>query len=209
MRTKNVVLTLMASLLILSAGCVGVPPAVSRPDTRPRAPAGLRYREDGSLLHVYSKAVFPPKTGEWVMFDAVKYDEPGRDVSVGYGRRWGDYLARADIYVYPTYAGEVNPALLRSHYQKVKSDVFAYKQQVTLLAEQEGTWSLPSGDQFCISAVFDLKMDGKRMTSYVFLFGRNEWYILWRISHPLSANTHEVPQAVSSLIESIDYSVIE
>jgi hypothetical protein len=209
MKTKNLVVVLVLSSLVLVVGCVGTPSALKGPKGSLRAPAGLRYEPNNDLLHVYSKALFPPEVGSWRMFAAEKYDNDGHDVSVGYATAWGDFVARADIYVYPTYAGAVTQDLLRAHYQQVKNDVFKYKKNVTLLAEQEGTWSLPSGDRYCLSAVFNLEMSGRKMTSYLFLFGQHEWYILWRISHPAEANVTGVPPKVSSLVESIDYSVIE
>jgi len=173
-------------------------------------PEGFKYVSDQTIVHRHSGAVFEETYDIFVRSGVTKYDELGKDVSVGYDFRGESGSISATIYVYPTNAGEVNDDLLRSHFQELKKTVLNYYSNVQLTAEQENIYEFPSGDRFGIWAGFNLVMNNEYKMSFLFLFGENEWFISYRISYPATMHWKEgVSDAIANLVSSFDYSAIQ
>jgi hypothetical protein len=148
-------------------------------------PPGLKHGKGQSLVHVHSGAVFEEFYENFIRSCSYNYDSEGRDVGVGYVYMEESFHMWATLYVYPTGAGAADPDLLRSHYRQVKNDVYRVNRDVVQVLEQEDIFNFPSGDRFGLMAGFNLKMQTEEnMMSFLFLFGEDNWFVLFRISYP-------------------------
>jgi len=163
-------------------------------------------------VHVASRAVFEPRYDDFVRGDkVVNYDKEARDVSVEY--LWESRGALLTIYVYPTKGGEAAGRLLEAEYVKCRQEVYAYKTVTSVVAERTVTLHAESGDLPGCSGVFTLeaKFSGKavEMLSFVLLFGKNEWYVLYRVSLPSAAVDKDTLDRIMRLPQAFDYGAIQ
>jgi hypothetical protein len=172
-------------------------------------PVGFQYGEDNALIHIHSGAVFEEASGEWIRGAPVKYDDEGKNVSVGYNYIVESDQITATIYVYPIGSGVASIDLIRSQYQQEKNKVFAYYKSAELSMEQESMFEFPSGKRFGVMAGFNLELHDENKVSFIFLFGENEWFIKFRISYPATIHGKEgVSNAIVNLVSSFDYFTI-
>jgi hypothetical protein len=90
-------------------------------------------------VHEPSGFRFPPDVGTFTRLGATRYDDDGRNVSVGYGDRALRVLMTA--FVYPNTPG----MSLDNHFEQVKREVRRFNPQATLVAE--GQWTLEQGNR--------------------------------------------------------------
>jgi len=172
-------------------------------------PVGFQYGEDNALIHIHSGAVFEEASGEWIRGAPVKYDDEGKNVSVGYNYIVESDQITATIYVYPIGSGVASIDLIRSQYQQEKNKVFAYYKSAELSMEQESMFEFPSGKRVGVMAGFNLELHDENKVSFIFLFGENEWFIKFRISYSATIHGKEgVSNAIVNLVSSFDYFTI-
>jgi hypothetical protein len=199
---KRVLTTTLISVLalLLICSCATTPKQL---DT----PVGFHYGNMEALINDYSGAVFEKNIADFERSKITIFDNIGKDVSVAYINL--NYLMTANIYVYPTIAGRVSTELLQKHFKQVKNDIIVYRKNVKQLLEEEYTYAFPSGERFGIIGIFILEEDNIEYKSILYLFGKNEWFIKFRISYPAAIDNNEgVVNAIVNLVYSFDYSTI-
>ena len=173
-------------------------------------PVGFQYGNDKALINIHSGAVFEETYGDFIRVNTQKYDNAGKDVSVRYSCDTDSYRIKADIYVYPTNIGMATVDRLRGHYPQLKNDVFTVHKNVQLVLEKETIFNFALGDRFGILAGFTVEMNDEKMMSFLFLFGEKDWYILFRISYPVSVHGSKgVSDSMVNLVSSFDYSAVK
>lgn len=175
-------------------------------------PAGFHYATDGALMHTYSGARFDPTVAGYARGTPVAFDEEGTNVGVTY-RKPIDRASRieATVYVYPAGAGNVDREQIREHFQQCKNDIAAQHESVHELLEHEYMWEeLPGGRRFTAMGMYRLGNGPNAYVSYLFLLGKNEWFIKYRMTYPASAHEVEgVAAFVPELAASFDYEMME
>lgn len=141
----------------------------------------IELPEGEPWVHEASSFVFPPDVGTFTRVDASRFDEPGRNVSVGYVDR--GLRVMASVYVYP------NPGLpLAGHFEQVKRDVLDIHPQARLLSE--GQWTLEQGDRKFTGrrAAFAFRLAAadkeQEVVSEAYLLRLGEFFIKFRITCP-------------------------
>ena len=183
-----------------------VPPPAS-PAPADQAPAGFEWGMDGALVHSPSGAVFEQQYGDFVRQQNIqRYDNAATDVSVDY--LWGARLALATIYVYPTNASEVSEKMLRAEYDRCMGQVYDHKTVTDVLAE----WYLaPDSESELLPghvSVFSVE-EGVEFLSFLLLFAKSEWFVLYRISVPGSLVADGVYESIMDLPWAFDYGAIQ
>jgi len=139
---------------------------------------------DGTYIHASFGMEFPQHVGAFERGDIDRYDTSGKDVSVGYVDATN--FTVATIYVYPshvlTLAGSPPDT---QHFSEVKHDVESAHPTAALLAD-DGRVNI--GDAVGRSATYELHeaRGGVELAlrSDVFLFGRGQWYVMYRFTYP-------------------------
>jgi hypothetical protein len=97
---------------------------------------------------------------------------------------------------------------MRAEYEQRMNDVYAYKKVLGLLAEEYGNFQFDFGDIPGYLAVFRLE-ESIEFISLLFLFGKGEWYILYRISIPASQVEDGILEILANLPWAFDFAAIQ
>jgi hypothetical protein len=131
--------------------------------------------------HEPSQFVFPPDVGTFTRVSAFRYDDEGRNVSVGFSDRALKVLVTA--YVYPN-AGQP----LAAHFEQVKRDVKQVHPAAKLLGE--GVWKLEQGGRKLTGRraafAFRVTVGGQEhdVVSEAFLLRQGDHFIKFRVTCP-------------------------
>lgn len=141
----------------------------------------IELPEGEPWVHGPSRFTFPPDVGTFTRVDASRFDEAGRNISVGYIDRGLRVLM--SVYVYP------NLGLpLAGHFEQVKRDVLQVHPEAKLLSE--GQWTLEQGGQKFTgrraSFTFTVPMGDKQqaVVSEAYLLRRGDFFIKFRVTCP-------------------------
>ena len=192
----------LAALLVVGRAAAqdGTPPADQAPD-------GFEWGAAGALVHSPSGAMFELQYGDFVRQQNIQsYDRTAADVSVDY--LWGARLALATIYVYPTNAPEVSEKMLCAEYDRCMGQVYDHKQVTEVLVERSGLFDFESESLPGHLSIFGVE-EGVEFLSFLFLFVKSEWYVLYRISVPASLVEEGVVESIAGLPWAFDYGVIQ
>lgn len=175
-------------------------------------PQGFYYTEDGVLIHTNSGARFEPTMAEFTRGNPVAFDEEGTDVGIGY--RWAIDPANgieATVYVYPTDAGRATRGLIREHFRQCEADIAAQHGSVHELMKNEYMWeNLPGGKRFTTMGMYRLGDRPDALVSYLFLLGKNDWFIKYRVTYPASVHERRgVAASVPDFAAAFNYEAIE
>jgi hypothetical protein len=105
---------------------------------RTRAQEPIPLEADQPFVHEASGMTFPAHLGTFTRSSADRFDDNGRNISVGYVDRGQKILI--SVYVYP-HGGKT----LKEHFEKVKRDVAQVQPQARLASE--GEWKLTQGQR--------------------------------------------------------------
>jgi hypothetical protein len=154
-------------------------PTIDAPTSDPtmEAPASA-YTHDGLGM------AFPEAVGGFQQLDVTEYDSAANDVGIGY--RNGTLLIEATVFVYPsrrpTPAGSPPD---QQHFEGVKSEIEAVHEGAAVVRANDDTMlagHLGKHASYQFEAVF--AGERRELTSDVYLFGIDDWYIKYRFTYP-------------------------
>ena len=131
--------------------------------------------------HEPSGFVFPADVGTFTRSGAFRYDDAGRNVSVGYNDRGLRVILTA--YVYPNQ----DQSLLR-HFEQVKRDVREVHPDARVVSE--GAWKLQQGERTLngrrATFAFRVEIGGQKhdVVSEAFLLRLGEHFVKFRVTCP-------------------------
>jgi hypothetical protein len=188
----------------------GVQPATSEPDqnARPAAPRGFVWGAGDTLVHPPSGACFEKEYAGFIRQDSFyQYDAQGLDVSAEY--YWPEHGVLVTLYVYPTYTGPVTEKTLLAEYGRCMAEIYETRNVTTLLGEESGMYEFDSGTLPGHLAAMVIE-EGREYASFLMLFGKNEWYVLFRISALLEqVQTLSAGSEMTAITGEFDFGAIQ
>lgn len=131
--------------------------------------------------HPYSGTKFKNQIGNFKNVGTRKYDELGKDISVG-------YTLNQDIgithYIYPS-----NGKNLNKHFKNYKNFLLSNKRNARLYSASDTTTKNISGKYAKLEFYEDFFGENKLVYSYLYIYELKGWFVMLRITTNIESNT--------------------
>lgn len=206
---KGVAWALIGGCLMLAGACLTADGQLSEP---------VSDRVDGEFTHSGARIAFPESINDFERGEVTRYDESGKDLSVGYNLVPPDPVA-ATVYVYPGRdvlnlgsSSEVvdgaKKLLDRQEFEGAKDSITATTPGLTLVLEDEAFAITNPSERVGRRAIFEGKgiVDGEVTTlrTEVDLFGYGDWFVKYRFTY--SGESPAAPGLIIDFMNSLAWS---
>ena len=171
----------------------------------------------GEFTHSGTEFTFPESIGDFERVEVNKYDESGKDVSVGYNLDSPD-LITATVYVYPgrdvlnlgsdsDVVAATMDFLDQQEFEGAKDAILASTPGLTPASEDESFVISSPSEQVGRRAIFQGQglIDGALavLRTEVDLFGFGDWFIKYRFTYPRESPT--APALILDFMNSLEW----
>ncbi len=196
---KHILLLLIPFLAATAFGCLS-----NEPEGQPGV-----VEVEGTYVHKGSKIEFPTSVGLYERTGVNQYDTAGKDVSAGYNLYSPLAPIAITVYVYPApgvlsigsppnVVAAAKDLVLRDHFEAVKQEITKVHPIAQLISEENVPIQQSGATYQGIKAAFQFtEVVTERsidLTSLVFLYDYDDWYIKYRVTYPTLAKANSEPE---------------
>jgi hypothetical protein len=149
------------------------------------SPTTIPTTAGATFKHEPSGFIFQPTIAGFQRVKALRYDERGEDISVGYND--DQNLISATVYIYPREKDDVD-----AHFHRVTDDIKHEHPSAVLISQDKATiqWTRPGGAEEwqLLNATFEFKSffarQNRKVLSEAYLMAKGPHWLLIRITYP-------------------------
>ena len=196
---KSIITVVLLVLSCLLCGC----PSIQF--INPNAPERLIV--NGIYTHKHSGIQFSTQIGSFVREKILVYEQPEKNISVGYNCVTYPSLVALTVYVYPVdttvskLKGDITPnelnLLFGTHFNKLKETILAYHRGARLISDDKIFLNQAGRIYEGTKATFEYKQSFsglmQEVVSSIYLFIYDDYFIKYRVTYPRSMVNKAVP----------------